>query len=63
MNVAFLSSPVKWRLADHVDEWLKLGATWIGGCCHIYGEDIAEMRQALEQRSDVQLLDRSEQLL
>ncbi|XP_012940179.1 homocysteine S-methyltransferase YbgG [Aplysia californica] len=52
-----------WKLSDQVDEWLRLGATWLGGCCHIYSSDIAEMRRALEQRADVSLLATADRLV
>ena len=32
------------RFTSHIEEWIRAGATWIGGCCRTTPEDIARVR-------------------
>ncbi|CAK9303314.1 unnamed protein product [Gordionus sp. m RMFG-2023] len=46
----------KWRNADknqlplsgYLNKWVELGATYIGGCCRVYKEDIQQMRGVID---------------
>lgn len=39
------------RLVDHIDEWIKLGAKMIGGCCRTGPLDIQQIAEKLKQRN------------
>ncbi|CAG5127549.1 unnamed protein product [Candidula unifasciata] len=52
----------KEKLSEHVEEWVKAGATWIGGCCYVNPPDIADMRAALARLPGVTLLQKESRL-
>ena len=37
------------RPSEYVGEWMDAGATWIGGCCAVRPQDIADIRSAMCQ--------------
>jgi len=37
------------RPSEYVREWMDAGATWIGGCCAVRPQDIADIRSAIRQ--------------
>lgn len=39
----------KQTLADHIDEWLEIGAKMIGGCCRTGPQDIVKIAEKLNQ--------------
>lgn len=41
----------KQMLTDYVDEWLRLGASMVGGCCRTGPQDIADITEKLSQRN------------
>lgn len=47
----WISRNNKLALVDHVDEWLRLGAKMIGGCCRTGPQDIAQIADKLKQRT------------
>ncbi|XP_064639295.1 homocysteine S-methyltransferase YbgG-like [Lineus longissimus] len=34
-------------LHDYIPEWVELGASWIGGCCRVFPDDIRRIRETL----------------
>ncbi|CAH1781100.1 unnamed protein product, partial [Owenia fusiformis] len=36
-------------LDEYVDDWMDLGATYIGGCCRVYPEDTNKIRSKMNQ--------------
>lgn len=34
-------------LENHVTDWIKKGATWIGGCCRIKPRDIKSLEERI----------------
>lgn len=46
----WISRSDRLSLVDHIDEWLRLGAKMIGGCCRTGPEDIAKITAKLKQR-------------
>ncbi|XP_046571784.1 homocysteine S-methyltransferase YbgG-like isoform X1 [Haliotis rubra] len=36
-------------LGNQVKTWVDRGATWIGGCCRVYPDDIAKMKKELDR--------------
>ncbi|KAL4219812.1 hypothetical protein ACF0H5_020224 [Mactra antiquata] len=36
-------------LSDYIEEWYKNGATWMGGCCRFYPDDIRSIVQKVKQ--------------
>ncbi|CAL1542676.1 unnamed protein product [Lymnaea stagnalis] len=53
----------KYNLSDHVLEWLDAGATWIGGCCHIYPADITDLRKTLENVPNIHFIQKGDGLV
>ncbi|XP_050410368.2 homocysteine S-methyltransferase YbgG isoform X1 [Patella vulgata] len=45
----------EYLLSENVDEWIKLGARWIGGCCRLFPPDIAHLRRTLENNKTISL--------
>lgn len=41
----------KKKLVDHIDEWIKIGAKMIGGCCRTGPLDIKQIAEKLKQRT------------
>jgi len=39
------------RPSEYVAEWMKAGATWIGGCCCVRPKDIADIRAQVRRHS------------
>uniref|UniRef100_A0A0B7A6E3 Hcy-binding domain-containing protein n=1 Tax=Arion vulgaris TaxID=1028688 RepID=A0A0B7A6E3_9EUPU len=54
---------MKQNLSENTLEWLDAGATWIGGCCHIYPSDISIMRKTLENVPNVDFLKSGDKLI
>lgn len=46
----WLSRNDKLSLVDHIDEWLRLGAKMIGGCCRTGPRDIAQIADKITKR-------------
>ncbi|ESP04366.1 hypothetical protein LOTGIDRAFT_170870 [Lottia gigantea] len=42
-------------LSKMVEDWIKHGANWIGGCCRIFPADIKDIRQTLDANPDISL--------
>lgn len=36
-------------LENHVSDWIKRGATWIGGCCRIKPRDIKSLGEEIKK--------------
>lgn len=56
-------SECKYNLSDHVLEWINAGATWIGGCCHIFTSDIAALRKTLESEPNIHFIQNGNSLV
>lgn len=42
-------------LADEAAEWIRNGASWLGGCCGYGPRDIASLRHFLDSQPDLVL--------
>jgi homocysteine S-methyltransferase len=56
-------SAAREKLSDYVLEWLNNGATWIGGCCHVYPQDISDIQRVLLEVPNVTFLQNGDTLV
>lgn len=56
-NFTYSHSQDKRDITNYLDEWLDAGATWIGGCCYIYPEDIASIKSHMYSKKGIILSD------
>lgn len=47
-NKGWLDAPTGGQLYELVEDWLQAGASWIGGCCRTYPDDIRKLRQTVD---------------
>merc|ERR1711973_355099 len=38
------------NIITHVESWLELGYSWIGGCCRVTPDDISEIRNIFDRK-------------
>jgi len=38
------------NIVTHVESWLELGYSWIGGCCRVTPDDISQIRDIFDKK-------------
>ena len=38
------------NIITHVESWLEMGYSWIGGCCRVTPDDISQIREIFDEK-------------